>query len=153
MISYTHRIAAILIVAACLASAGVYSVTSVAADKPVVWKPVEQALLRVDDRPVKEWNVYQEGKKTNPLLLQIGSRYLLLDSHKHEVYEIDPASIAHEGAGVAWNPADRPAKPIETSDWTVRDVGLAYKINTRLNADGRMLDLQLPHPLDIRGIH
>ena len=39
-----------------------------AGDKEVEWKPIEQALLRVDDQPVKNWNVYEESKKGDPLV-------------------------------------------------------------------------------------
>src|SRR5437879_8713332 len=34
-----------------------------AKDKPLSWKPVEDALLRVNDAPPKEWEVYRTGKK------------------------------------------------------------------------------------------
>jgi hypothetical protein len=123
-----------------------------AAAKPAVWKSTERALLRVDDRAVKVWNVYQEGKKINPLLVQIATRYLFVDAGKHEIFEIDPAAIGHRGSDITWDPADLPAKPLETSDWTVRDVGLAYKTTVRLVAENHVLDLQLSHPLDIRSV-
>jgi hypothetical protein len=122
-----------------------------AADKAVLWKISDQALLRVDDHPVKgDWNIYQAGKKANPLLLQIGPRFLLVDGRERQIFEIDPAKIAHRGAELAWDPADHPAKALETSDWIVRDVGLAYKISARLVTENHLMDLQIPHPLDIR---
>lgn len=124
-----------------------------APDRSIVWKPAEQPLLRVDDRPAKVWNVYQENKKTNPLLVQIGARFLLVDGRERKIFEIAPEKIAHKGAELSWNPADRPSMALETSDWLVRDVGLAYKISARLVAEGHVLDIQIPHPLDIRGIH
>ena len=34
-----------------------------------------------------------------------------------------------------------------TSDWLVRDVGLAYRIKMHLDAEDRTLDLQLTHPV------
>ena len=145
---------------ACLAAlalvslaAGFRETTAIAAEKAALWKVSDQALLRVDDRPVKDWNIYQAGKKANPLLLQIGARYLLVDGREHQVFEIDPSKIEHKGAELSWDPANRPAKSLDTSDWIVRDVGLAYKISTRLVAENHLLDLQIPHPLDIRGIH
>ena len=124
-----------------------------AAEKAAVWKISDQALLRVDDRAVKDWNIFQTGKKPNPLLLQIGPRYLLVDGHEHQIFEIDPARIEHKGADLSWDPADRPAKPLETSNWIVRDVGLAYRISARLVGENHLLDLQIPHPLDVRGIY
>jgi hypothetical protein len=134
-------------------AAGLASIAAIAAEKGVLWKVSDQALLRVDDRPVKDWNIYQAGKKANPLLLQIGNRYLLVDGREHQVFEIDPGKIEHQGAELSWDPANRPAKSLETSDWIVRDVGLAYKISTRLVAENHLLDLQIPHPLDVRGIY
>lgn len=136
-----------------LGGTGITPRTAGAADKTVQWKPVDQAFLRIDEKAVKDWGAYQDGKKTNPLLVQIGLRYLLVDSSKHEIFEIDPGKIGHNGADLTWKMSDRPAKPLDTSDWTVRDVGLAYKVNARLVAEGRVLDLQLPHPLDIRFVH
>ncbi len=122
-----------------------------AADKAILWKVSDQALLRVDDHPVKgDWNIYQAGKKANPLLLQMGPRFLLVDGRERQIFEIDPAKIAHRGAELAWDPADHSAKALETSDWIVRDVGLAYKISARLVTENHLMDLQIPHPLDIR---
>jgi hypothetical protein len=127
--------------------------TAYAGDRPAAWKPAEQALLRVDGRPLTDWNLYQDGKKTNPLLVQMGSRYLLIDGRAKQVFELPPAKIGRKGTDLLWDPTDRPDKPLETSDWLVRDVGLAYKIVVKLVAEGHVIDVQLPHPLDIRSIH
>ena len=40
------------------------------------------AILQVDSRAPKEWNVFQAGKKTDPLLVQLGLRYLVIFVHK-----------------------------------------------------------------------
>jgi hypothetical protein len=122
-------------------------------DKTILWKPAEQAILRVDDHPLASWNVYQQGKKANPLLIQMGSRFLLVDGHDKQVFEIDPAKIGHKGADLSWDPADRPQKPLDTSDWLVRDVGLAYRIAAKLVTEGHVLNVQIPHPLDIRSVY
>ncbi len=143
--------AAILALFSLAACCGTHA--ALAAEKAVLWKISDQALLRVDDHPLKEWNIYQAGKKPNPLLLQMGSRYLLVDGRDRQVFEIDPGKIEHKGADLSWDPSQHPAKPLETSEWLVRDVGLAYKISTRLVAENHVLDLQIPHPLDVRGIY
>jgi hypothetical protein len=124
-----------------------------AGDKALVWKPADSPMLRVDDRPLADWNVYQTGKKINPLLIEMGKRYLLVDQQKREIFEIDGAKIEHKGTDIYWDPADRPAKPMETSEWYVRDVGLAYKVSARLVAENHVIDVQIPHPLDLRSIH
>ncbi len=53
--------AALLLLAtmACTERAAVF-----AAEKALLWKVSDQALLRVDDHPIKgDWNIYQAGKK------------------------------------------------------------------------------------------
>jgi len=121
-----------------------------AGDKAVTWKPAAQALLRVDDQPVKNWNLYQEGKKTDPLLLQMGNRFLLIEVRDHKIFELAPATVEHKGAELLWDPADRPSEPLATTDWIVKDVGFAYRTSARLVAENRVLDLQLPHPLNLK---
>ncbi|MGD0715822.1 MAG: hypothetical protein ABSB24_16790, partial [Gaiellaceae bacterium] len=68
-----------LTVAQTIALAGVFSFflacspLARAADK-VEWKPVPEALLRVDDHPPKDWNLYSAEKKNDRLMVQIGGR-------------------------------------------------------------------------------
>jgi len=123
-----------------------------AGDKEVAWKPIEQALLRVDDQPVKNWNVYEESKKGDPLLLAIGNRFLLIEIHDHKIFELAPARVEHKGTDLLWDPAERPAEPLATTDWVIRDVGLAYRVAFRLEAEKHAFDVQLPHPMDLRYI-
>jgi hypothetical protein len=122
----------------------------VAADKPVTWKPMKEALLRVDDQPVKNWNVYQQNKKGDPLLLEMNNRFLLIQVHERKMFELSPAKIEHRGNELLWDSAGLPSEPLETSDWIIKDVGFAYRIGARLVAEKRVLDLQLPHPMDLR---
>ena len=117
-----------------------------AAGKPLTWKPAQQAILRVDDQAVKEWDAYQIEKKNDRFLVQLGGRFLLVDAAQQQVFELVPATIERKGPDLLWDPADRPEKPLVTSNWVVRDVGLALRIRVRLDAEGRALDLQLPHP-------
>jgi hypothetical protein len=119
-------------------------------NKPVVWKPIQQALLRVDDQPVKNWNVYKESKKGDPLLLEMNNRFLLIEVHERKIFELDPAKIERKGPELLWDPNGLPAEPLATSNWAIRDIGFAYRINARLVAENRVLDLQLPHPMDLR---
>src|SRR3954468_23903050 len=74
-----------------------------ASGKPVPWKVIEDALFRVNNAPVKDWNVYQSGKKTDPLLLQIGGRFLLIQIHDHKIFEIDPSKIQHKADELIWD--------------------------------------------------
>jgi hypothetical protein len=119
-------------------------------DKTVTWKPITEALLRVDDQAVKNWNVYKENKKGDPLLLEMGNRYLLIQVHERKVFELAPAKIEHKGADLLWDAGSLPPEPLASADWLIKDVGFAYRIGMRLVAENRVFDLQLPHPMDLR---
>jgi hypothetical protein len=136
-----------LLAAACLTARGAFAGDK---DKPVAWKPVTEAILRVDDQPVKNWNVYWQSKKGDPLLLQIGDRFLLIRVRERKVFDLGSAKIEHKGKELLWDPADLPAEPLASADWLIKDVGFAYRINMRLVAENRVFDLQLPHPMDLR---
>ena len=110
-------------------------------------------VLRIDDQAPKIWNVYRTGKKADPLLLQIGGRLLVFYIHNQEVYEIKPEQVDHKGADLLWREADKPEKPVPTSDWSARDVGSAWRIRVKLAAEGRMVDLQIPQLPDLRGLY
>ena len=135
------------IVGLCLAMAGV----SQSADKEkIVWKSIPDAILQVDSRAPKIWNVFQAGKKFDPLLLQLGSRYLVIYVRAMEVYEIKPEQLGHKGEDLLWRETDKPAKPIATSDWSTKDVGSAMRILLKLSGEGRVVDIQIPQVPDLR---
>lgn len=123
-----------------------------AKDKPLSFKPIEDALLRVNDAPPKEWGVYRTGKKNEPLLLQIGKRFLLLEINNQQVFELDPSKIQHKNSEFLWSPSDRPEKPLATSDWTADDIGAAFVIRVKLQSENALVDLQLPHPPNVRSL-
>jgi hypothetical protein len=121
-----------------------------AKEKTLSWKPIEDALLRINDAAPKDWGAYQTGKKTDRVLLQIGNRYLLIEFRDHQIYEIDPAKVRHKSSDeLLWNPDDRPAQPLSTSGWANDDFGGAFGTTTKLDAENRVLNLQLPHPPDV----
>jgi hypothetical protein len=117
-----------------------------AATAPLVWKPVASAFLRVNDQGAKEWSVFQVEKKNDRFLLQLDDRFLLIDAQQKQVFDLSAAKIDRSGSDVLWDPADKPARPLATSGWLVRNVGLAQRIKMRLDAEDRTLDLQIPHP-------
>lgn len=125
-----------------------------AADKgKIVWKPIPDAILQVDSRAPKLWNLFQAGKKLDPLLLQLGSRSLVIYVRNHAVYEIKPEQLERKGEDLLWHEADRPSKPLATSDWSTRDVGSAWRVRVKLADEGRMIDIQIPQMPDLRGIY
>jgi hypothetical protein len=125
--------------------------TSRAADKEkIVWKPIPDAILQVDSRAPKLWNVFQAGKKFDPLLLQLGARYLVIYVRKMEVYEIKPELLEHKGEDLLWRETDKPAKPVATSDWSTKDVGSASRILLKLADEGRVINIEIPQIPDLR---
>jgi hypothetical protein len=124
---------------------------SLAADKEkIVWKPIQDAILQVDSRAPKEWNVYQPGKKFDPLLLQIGSRFLVIYVRNMEIFEIKPEHLGHKGDNLLWRETDKPEKPLATSDWSTKDVGSASRVLVKLAGEGRTIDIQIPQVPDMR---
>ena len=119
-------------------------------EKAVTWKPIKEALLRVNDQAVKNWNVYDQNKKGDPLLLEMGNRLLLIQVHERKVFELPAANVEHKGAELVWDPPALPAEPLPTSNWLIKDVGFAYRIDFQLVSEKRLVDLQLPHPMDLR---
>jgi hypothetical protein len=131
----------------CLA---VMSVSRAADKEKIVWKSIPNAILQVDSRAPKLWNVFQAGKKFDPLLLQLGSRYLVIYVRNMEVYEIKPELLEHKGEDLLWRESDKPAKPVATSDWSVKDVGSASRILVKLSDEGRVVNIEIPQMPDLR---
>jgi hypothetical protein len=122
---------------------------ALAKGKPLSWKSIDEALLRVNDAPPKEWEVYRAGKKNDPLIVQLGNRFLLVESHDHRIFELDPTKVERKKDEVLWSLSDRPAEALATSDWVVDDIGAAFAIQVKLEKDNASFDLQLPHPPDV----
>ncbi len=136
---------------AALALSGILTLAAPArAAEKIVWKPLERAILRIDDRPAKTWNVYRAEKKEHLILVQLGRRFLMLDTREHLIYELDPAKLDPKDKYLLWREADKPAKPLPTADWNVRDVGPARRIRAKLSTEGRVLDLEVPVKPDLR---
>ena len=123
-----------------------------AAEK-VTWKPITDAVLRIDDRAPKQWSLYHAGKKYDPLLLQLGLRVLVIYVHNQAVYEIPPSQFEHKGEDLLWREADKPEKPLSTSDWSTRDIGSAWRVRVKLAEEGRLVDIQIPQMPDLRGLY
>jgi hypothetical protein len=126
------------------------AVGATSAAEKIVWKPLDRVVLKVDEKPARIWSVYHVDKKDNLLLVALGRRYLLLDIREHQIYELDPAKFERRDKDLLWREADRPAKPLPTDDWTVRDVGPARRIRAKLASEGRVLEVQVPIQPDLR---
>jgi hypothetical protein len=130
------------------------AISSFAVDKDtIVWKSFDNAIVRIDDAAPKIWNLYHTGKKADPLLLQLGTRSLVVYIHDQAVYELQPAQLQRRGLDLVWRESDRPEKPMPSSDWSTRDVGSAWRVRFTLKEEGRMFDIQIPQMPDLRGLY
>ena len=143
-----------------------------AAEK-IVWKPVALAVLKVDERPAKIWEVYVAQKREHLVLVQLGRRNLVLDTELREVVEIPPAALQRKGKDLLWERAEKhntegaeapfdsaqgrqrtqrkdEERALATADWWIRDAGRARIIRVRLKEEGRVLEVQLPLRPDLR---
>jgi hypothetical protein len=123
-----------------------------AKDKPASWKEIDDALLRVNDAPVKEWGVFQSGRKIDPLLIRMDGRFLLIRIHDRKIFEVDPQKIAHKADELLWDPKNHSAQPLAISDWDADDMEAVFRIRAKITLENRLLDVELPHQLDLSGM-
>jgi hypothetical protein len=120
-----------------------FGVGLLSAQTKPIWKPVEFAIVKIDDGPPKSWNMYHTEKR-GMLLLRVWKRYLLIDLKQQEVYDIDPASVTAQAENVTWSPTDRPSEPLDISEWKERNVGYVDRLRFRLPKQGAVVELQIP---------
>ena len=115
-----------------------------------MWKPVTAAQLKMDDRPVRLWNIYQPEKKPELILVQIGLRYLLVDIELKEVIELAPENFQRKDRDLHGPlPADG-TKPMDTDEWMIRPAGIILRVKVKLSKEGRVLEVQLPYRPELR---
>jgi hypothetical protein len=125
---------------------------SIAREKPASWKVIDDALFRVNDAPVKLWGVYQTGRKRDPLLVQMNNRFLVVKIHERQIFEIDPKKVRIKPDELLWDPADHPSEPLAMTDWDVNDTEAVFLIRAKLTGEDHLLDIELPHQLDLSGM-
>lgn len=124
----------------------------------VHWKPVADAQLKLDDKTPLTWNIYQPDKKvkkekkrdSNLVLVLLGHRYLMLDTKSRLVYTVPLSELHAQGAGFESADLAQQIQLIPSTDWSMRDVGPAELIQLTLGDYGRVLQISLPHPPDLR---
>ena len=116
----------------------------------IAFKRQATAILKMDGKPVKFWEVYVAKKRGHLVLVQLGRRYLLLDTKEKDVLEIEAGAIRQKSKGneVEWARSPQSEKNIESEEWSIRNVGPAVAIKVRLRAEGRVLEIQLPRVPD-----
>jgi hypothetical protein len=130
-----------------LASGG----AAVAADR-YHWKQVTEAQIKIDDKVPLTWNVYQPEKKkdANLVLVLLGHRWLLIDIKTKLVYQVQPGDLQAQGNDYESDELAKGAAQIPSSNWTDHDVGPAEDIHLTLGDYGRVLEVELPHLMDLR---
>ena len=120
----------------------------------VLWSPISAALLRIDSKPAKLWTVYHapKDKKEHRLLVQLGTRYLMIDMQLRLLTEYDPATFEKNGKGYEMPRDAKATKALTSEDWILRDVGTSFLIHVRLKDEGRLLEIQLPKMPDFRNV-
>jgi hypothetical protein len=145
-------IAAILFSIVLAANSLAQSQAPAEASKKLTWRTLEFAIVKYNDAAPNSWNIYHSEKK-GVLLVRLWKRYMLVNVQDQEVFDIDPQKIKVTGDTVEWSLADVPDKPIDTPDFTGRNVGTMERVRFRLGKDGHFLDLQIPLGLNGRPIY
>jgi len=122
------------------------------------WKTVAEAQVKLDDKTPLAWNILQPEKKDKKnakkapdlVLLLLGHRYLLLDLKSRLVYEVPLSSLQASGQDFESGDLAQQSQLVPSTDWTERDVGPAELIRLTLGDYGRVLEVSLPHPPDMR---
>jgi hypothetical protein len=122
-----------------------------AANKPIIWKPVDNAILEIKGRkPPKNWNVLEDEKDKDRVLVELDNRYLVINAKTKQVFEMSPSQLQPHGKNFQSADPAESERALPSEDWDMRDLGPAERIEVRLSADNTILDVQLPHPLNLR---
>jgi len=119
------------------------------------WKQLQAAQLKLDGKAPLSWNVYQPDKKkeSNLVLVLLGHRYLALDMKAKLVYAVFPDDLHVLGKDFETDDLMQSSRIIPSTEWIIRDVGPAESVKLTLGDYGRVLEVQLPHMPDLRGLY
>lgn len=117
--------------------------------KTMIWKPVPQALLKENNKPVKNWNVYQPDKNRNLVLVQVDRKWFVFNLKQKRVYRVEHSDFETRGDFLAGPEPDRQTIIVKTTGWDSHDVGPAQEISMRITDGGDVLTIELPHPLAV----
>ena len=108
--------------------------------------------MKIDDKIPLTWNIYQPDKKkdANLVLVLLGHRWLMLDIKERLVYQVLPGELQAQAEDYESDDLAKPEALIPSSDWADHDVGPAEDIHVTLGDYGRVLEVELPHLMDLR---
>jgi hypothetical protein len=121
----------------------------------VHWKQIPDAQVKLDGQTPLTWNVYQSSKKkeSNLVLILLGHRYLALDTKARRVYSVVPGDLHASGKDFDSDNLMQESRAIPSTEWVERDIGPAESITLKLGDYGRVLEVQMPHPPDLRALY
>ena len=134
---------------------GISRATAANEAQRVRWVPAPIAQLKLDGKIPLKWNVFwpeKTDKRKGPaiVLVLLGRRYIALGIKSKIAYSVLPSDLKAEGENFESADLAVPNREIPSTDWMVRDVGPAELIRLTLGDYGRQLEVQLPHPPDLR---
>lgn len=108
--------------------------------------------MKIGDKIPLTWNIYQPDKKKDAhlVLVLLGHRWLMLDIKAKAVYQVMPGDLRAQDKDYNSDNLAKPSALIPTSNWIQRDVGPAEDIHVTLGDYGRVLEVALPHLMDLR---
>lgn len=115
--------------------------------KKAVWKPVMQALLKLNEHPVKHWNVLQASKNHNLLLVQVSGDWYIFNLKRKLLYRADRSDFETKGENYVGPVPDRHTPRVKTDGWDSHNIGPAQQVTVELAETGDKLTIELPHPL------
>jgi hypothetical protein len=122
-------------------------VAALARGKTRTWKPVNQALLKLNNHPVKTWDVLQADKNHDLILVQVLRDWYILDLKRKRAYKANRADFKASGDNLVGPEPDKQTPVVKTDGWDSHDIGPAQQITIRFAESGDSLAIELPHPL------
>jgi hypothetical protein len=119
------------------------------------WKAITEGQVKIDDKTPITWNMYQPDKKKDAhlVLVLLGHRWLMVDIKAKTVYQVTPGDLRAQDKDYESGDLANPSALIPTSEWIEHDVGPAEDIHITLGDYGRVLELELPHLIDLRAFY
>jgi hypothetical protein len=137
-------LASAALVAALVLAAGS---AALARGKNLTWKPVDQALLKLNNHAVKNWDVLQAAKNHDLVLVQVERDWYIFNLKEKRAYEAERGDFKTSGQNLIGPEPDKHTPVVKTNGWDSHDVGPAQQITIHFAESGDVLAIELPHPL------